>query len=78
MHDCLNINWSDADGEKLRPHDFITINVSGMKYETLTVESQAQNGNALKFLTALPILDYWQQSYIVLPKQATFHVWLHS
>ena len=35
MHNCLNIQWTDVDGCTLNDDDFITITVSGMKYETL-------------------------------------------
>ena len=35
MHNCLNIQWSEVDGTQLTSDDFLSINVSGMKYETL-------------------------------------------
>ena len=37
MHKCMNVRWSDADmdGSILKPEHFVTINVSGAKYETL-------------------------------------------
>ena len=35
IHDCLEIDWADVDGSTLNEGDFITLNVSGMRYETL-------------------------------------------
>ena len=36
IHDCLNIQWSDATRDvTLTAEDFLVFNVSGMKYETL-------------------------------------------
>ena len=40
MHKCLHIQWNDPDGSTLLPEDFITINISGGKYETLRTTLQ--------------------------------------
>ena len=64
-HDCMKIPWSDNGRTTLTANDFITINVSGARYETLRTTLQ-------RFPKTLLGKDVTRRPYFVPAKNAYF------